>query len=147
MQDTIKSFCSRFCSGTCGIQVTREGGAITQVTGDPDCQFNRGHICPKGRALPELLYHPDRLKQPLKRTGDRGAGEWRPISVDEALDTIAEALEGFIEESGPESILLFMGAYRGLERDFMRRFANVLGTPNTVSVDNNCHVLRIMAAH
>jgi len=144
--EIINSFCARLCSGTCGILVTRKGQTITEVRGDPDCEFNRGYICPKGRALPELLYHPDRLKYPLKRTGQKGADKWQPISKDEALDTIASKLEKSMEEFGPESTMFFTGAYRGLERDFIQRFANVLGTPNTVSVDNNCHVPRTMAA-
>lgn len=146
MEDILNSFCARLCSGTCGILVTRKGQTITRITGDPDCQFNRGYICPKGRALPELLYHPDRLRQPLRRIGRKGEDKWQPISTDEALNTIATKLEKSIEEFGPESIMLFVGAYRGLERDFIQRFAGILGTPNTVSVDNNCHVPRVMAA-
>jgi anaerobic selenocysteine-containing dehydrogenase len=93
-----------------------------------------------------LLYHPDRLKYPLKRIGQKGEDKWQPISKDEALDTIATKLEKSVEEFGPESTLFYAGAYRGLERDFIQRFASVLGTPNTVSVDNNCHVPRTMAA-
>ncbi len=146
MAEIFNSFCARLCSGTCGILVTRKGQTITEVRGDPDCEFNRGYICPKGRALPELIYHPDRLKHPLKRIGQKGADNWQPISMDEALDTIASKLEKSVAEFGPESTMFYTGAYRGLERDFIQRFANVLGTPNTVSVDNNCHVPRTMAA-
>ena len=146
METTVKSFCARLCSGTCGILVTLEGQRITHIKGDPDCPFNRGVICPKGRALPELLYHPDRLTVPLKRIGRKGADRWQPISTDEALETLAGKLKGYAENCGPESILLYVGAYRGLERDFIQRFARVLGTPNTVSVDNNCHVPRTTAA-
>ncbi|MEJ2168571.1 MAG: molybdopterin-dependent oxidoreductase, partial [Desulfobacterales bacterium] len=146
MKTTVKSFCARLCSGTCGILVTLDGQRISRIKGDPDCPFNRGAVCPKGRALPELLYHPDRLRVPLKRIGRKGTDQWQPISMDEALDAMAAKLKDYIEEFGPESILLYVGAYRGLERDFIRRFARVLGTPNTVSVDNNCHVPRTMAA-
>jgi anaerobic selenocysteine-containing dehydrogenase len=146
METTVKSFCARLCSGTCGILVTLEGQMITHIKGDPDCPFNRGAICPKGRALPELLYHPDRLTVPLRRIDRKGAGQWQPISTDEALDAIAAKLKDCVKEIGPESIMLYVGAYRGLERDFIQRFARVLGTPNTVSVDNNCHVPRTMAA-
>lgn len=146
MAEIINSYCARLCSGTCGILVIRKGQTITEVRGDPDCEFNRGYICPKGRALPELLYHPDRLKSPLKRIGQKGADKWQPISRDEALDTIASKLKKYMAEFGPESTMFFTGAYRGLEREFVQRFANVLGTPNTVSVDNNCHVPRTMAA-
>ena len=146
METTVKSFCTRLCSGTCGILATLVDGRIARIKGDPNCPFNRGSICAKGRALPELLYHPDRLIVPLKRIGPKGADLWQPISTDEALETIADKLKDYSDNYGPESIMLFVGAYRGLERDFIQRFARVLGTPNTVSVDNNCHVPRTMAA-
>jgi anaerobic selenocysteine-containing dehydrogenase len=126
--------------------VSLTGGKIAGVKGDPDCPFNKGLICPKGRALPELLYHPDRLKFPLRRMGDKGEGKWQKISMDEALDTIARKLKGYIEQFGAESILLYEGAYRGLERAFIQRLASVLATPNTVSIDNICHAPRTMAA-
>jgi anaerobic selenocysteine-containing dehydrogenase len=59
----------------CGILLTLDKGKVIKVEGDPDSPFNQGHICPKGRALPELLYHPNRLTQPLKRTGAKGEGK------------------------------------------------------------------------
>jgi len=141
----IKTFCARLCGGTCGILVDVTDGKITRVIGDPDC-LNKGHICPKGRALPELLYHPERLTSPLKRVGEKGEGKWQKISVDEALDTIAHKLQWYTRQFGAESILLYEGAKRGLERAFIQRFASVLGTPNTVSTDNVCDAPRTMAA-
>jgi anaerobic selenocysteine-containing dehydrogenase len=146
MPQVIRTYCQRMCSGTCGIQVHLSGGRVTRVEGDPASPFNRGHICPKARALPELLYHPDRLTRPLVRTGARGEGHWRPASTDEALEIIARRLEEISRDFGPESILLYEGAYRGLERTAIQRLASVLGTPNTVSVDNVCHAPRKMAS-
>ena len=48
-------------------------------------------MCMKGKAAPELVYNPDRLNYPLKRTRPKGAAEpgWRQVSWDEALDDIA----------------------------------------------------------
>ena len=146
MTRTFKTFCARLCGGSCGILVDVVDGKIAGVRGDPDCSFNDGHICPKGRALPELLNHPERLTSPLKRVGEKGSGRWQEISVDEALDTIAGKLQGHIDRSGPESVLLYEGALKGMERHFIRRLARVLGTPNTVSTDDGCHAPRTMAA-
>jgi anaerobic selenocysteine-containing dehydrogenase len=134
------------CSGTCGIRVIVEGGRVTEVEGDPDCEFNRGIICPKGRAIPELLNHPERLTYPLKRVGAKGEGQWETISTDEALEIISDKLRGYIEEDGEESILFYLGAYRGLERAFVQRLASVIGTPNTVITDSVCHAPRTLAA-
>ncbi len=68
----IKSSC-RGCHGVCQVLVHIDGEKITRVSGDPDSPTGQGFICPKGAAAPEMLYHPDRLKFPLRRSGARGA--------------------------------------------------------------------------
>ena len=146
MTQQIKTFCRRFCSATCGIVVTIENGIIKSVKGDPDSEFNKGTICPKGRSIPELIYHPDRIKHPLRRTGGKGNGSWERMSKDEAMETVAQKLIDYADRFGPESIILTVGAFRGLERAFVQRFASVLGTPNTVSIDNICHAPRTQAS-
>ena len=146
MSDLIKTYCSRLCGGACGILVKVVDGKVIGVQGNPDCAFNEGYICPKGRALPELLNHPDRLTTPLKRIGEKGSAKWQAIPADEALDTIAGKLQGHMKRSGAESVLLYEGALKGLERHFIRRLASVLGTPNTVSTDDACHAPRTLAA-
>jgi len=142
----VRTFCGRLCGGNCGILVTLEDGVVKKVEGDPACPLNEGYICPKGRAIPELLYHPDRLEYPLKRVGERGEGRWQRISVEEALSITSKKLRDYSNDSGSESILLYTGAYRGLERYYVQRFATVLGTPNTVAIDNVCHAPRTMAS-
>ena len=146
MPEVIETYCSRLCGGSCGILVDVVDGKVAAVRGNPDCPFNEGYICPKGRALPELLNHPQRLTSPLKRIGGKGSGKWQVISVDEALDTISGKLQAHIEHFGAESILLYEGALKGMERHFIRRLASVLGTANTVSTDDGCHAPRTMAA-
>ena len=88
----IKSTCG-LCASGCGVLVHSTGGRVTRVTGDPDSPVNQGTLCVKGLASLEYLYHPDRLKHPLRRVGERGAGKWRQISWDEALDEIAAKLK------------------------------------------------------
>jgi anaerobic selenocysteine-containing dehydrogenase len=146
MPETIKTYCARLCGGTCGIVAKVRDGRLVSAEGDPDCVLNEGYVCPKGRALPELLNHPERLTTPLRRVGEKGSGRWCEISVDEALDTISGRLWRTSDEFGAESILLVEGALRGLERHFIQRFASVLGTPNTVTTDNACHAPRTQAA-
>src|SRR4030042_1666569 len=90
-EKVVKSAC-RGCHGVCGVLVHIRDGRVTKVTGDPDCPTNMGYICPKGKASVELLYHPDRLKYPLKRIGERGENKWQRITWDEALDTVAGKL-------------------------------------------------------
>ncbi|MEW6139042.1 MAG: hypothetical protein AB1733_12475 [Thermodesulfobacteriota bacterium] len=71
---------SRGCYGVCQVLVHIEGNRIVRVTRDPDSPTSRGFICPKGRAAPEMLYHPDRLKFPMRRAGARGKNRWARIS-------------------------------------------------------------------
>lgn len=60
------------CEAICGLRITVQGGQVTDVRGDPDDPLSRGHICPKGAALPDLHADPDRLKTPCAATGTPG---------------------------------------------------------------------------
>jgi anaerobic selenocysteine-containing dehydrogenase len=67
-------------------------GRLVKVEGDRDAPLNHGRLCPIGTVTVDLVYHPKRLHHPLRRSGSRGAGQWRRISWDEALDEISERL-------------------------------------------------------
>jgi len=143
-EKVVKSTC-RMCHGVCGVLVHIQNGSVVEITGDPDCPTSCGYICPKGRASVELLYHPDRLKFPLKRMGVKGENLWQRISWDEALDTIAGRLLKIKHEFGAESVVTIIGTGRPL-LPLYQRFSNCWGTPNHLSIINNCYVPRIMAA-
>jgi len=143
-EKVVKSTC-RMCHGVCGVLVHIKNGRVVEITGDPDCPTSCGYICLKGRASVELLYHPDRLKFPLKRMGARGENQWQRISWDEALDTIAGKFLKIKHEFGVESVVTIVGTGRPLLPLYMR-FSNCWGTPNHLSIINNCYVPRIMAA-
>jgi anaerobic selenocysteine-containing dehydrogenase len=105
----VKTVCSA-CYGGCGVIAHIKDGKVIKIKGDPDHPNNKGELCPKGVAGIELLYHPDRLNYPLKRAGGRGEGKWDRISWDEALDTIAQKLNEFREQDGPQSICVNTGS-------------------------------------
>jgi anaerobic selenocysteine-containing dehydrogenase len=116
-----------------------------KVTGDPDSPTSKGYICAKGKSAPELLYHPDRLKYPMKRAGSRGENKWQRITWDEALDTVSEKLLKAKQDYGAESIV---GA-RGTGRPYyvmFHRFLNCLGTPNRLGFAHLCYGPRLMAS-
>ena len=77
----------------------------------------------------EQLYHPDRLKYPMMRTGKRGEGKWKRISWEKALDVIATKIQNIKATYGPESIALGQGTGRYYFMSVLR-FANAFGTPN-----------------
>ena len=121
----IKSVCG-FCYAGCGIRIHVENGKPVKIEGDPESPVNKGLLCEKALASLEYLYHPDRLRYPLKREGNRGDEKWQRISWDEALGIISKRLKSTKEESGAESVVFIHGAAKGLQETFLRRFANCI---------------------
>ncbi len=62
------------------------------MKGDKDHPHSHGFICPKARAIKEMIYHPERITTPLVRTGKKGSGTFEKASWDEALSIVAENL-------------------------------------------------------
>ena len=123
-----KSVC-RSCHGGCGTLMHVDEGRLVRVRGDPDSPLNQGRLCPIGTATLDLVYHPDRLQHPLRRTGPRGSGRWQRISWDEALEEISTRLLDIRRDFGAESIALGTGTGRHHIR-WVSRFGHALGTPN-----------------
>jgi anaerobic selenocysteine-containing dehydrogenase len=141
-----RTFCGKMCGASCGIIVTTDAGRIVKVEGDPDYPPTKGYFCVKGKAVTELIYHPDRLTKPLRRVGPRGSGEWEEVTAEEAVSHIADKIRKVIDEHDSESIAFHMGAHRNdLIGEFMQRLGKTLGTPNFASVDNVCSKARSLA--
>jgi len=120
------------CHQLCALKVWVKDGKICKVEsadypGDPTARS----ICLKGLCNVRLVYHPDRLRYPLKRVGDRGEGKWQRITWDEAFDTIAAKLLEVKEKYGAESVKVIAASssHVGLlmGRLMAARFANVWG--------------------
>ena len=122
----------------CGILILMENGRPVKIVGDPDNPVNRGIICKKGMAQLEYLYHPERLKHPLKRDGERGKGKWQQITWDEALGTVSLELTRVRDKYGAQSVVFIRGSGKGYQDTWLRRFANVFGTPNFCSSNYVC---------
>lgn len=142
-QEQIYRSVCRICHGGCGALLTVREGRLVKVVPDPHSPFNRGRMCVKGPATPEMMYHPSRLLTPLKRVGVRGSNQWEKVSWDAALSDIAGRMDRIRSESGPESIAIGQGTGR---HHYMHtvRFANTLGTPNWYEPGlANCFIPRI----
>jgi anaerobic selenocysteine-containing dehydrogenase len=139
----IKSDCI-LCINSCGINAYVEDGKLVKVEGMKEHGVSKGYICPRGEALVEYVYSPDRLLYPMKKSD----GEWKRISWDEALDTIADELKKIKEKYGARALAVYSGSL-GTENielaGFAQRFRGVYGTPNLLSVEGNCFRSRIMA--
>ena len=124
------------CPSGCGMLARIADGNLVKMEGSPMHPINVGALCPKGQAAPELLYNPDRLTGPMRRTGERGAGQWEPISWDEAIQTVADKLGELRDAGHPEQAALLYGETRGQMRGFLQRFMQAVGSPNAVSHDS-----------
>ena len=74
LENVVKTACQA-CHCECGVLAHVKNGKVTKIEGDPEHPFSKGFICVKGLASPQLLYHQDRLKYPLKRVGEKGEGK------------------------------------------------------------------------
>ena len=84
-----------------GVVVRTVDGRAKKVEGNPDFPVNLGKSSARSQAGVQSLYHPDRIATPLLRTGERGSGQFRPISWDRGLEFIAERI-------GPKSSAMFI---------------------------------------
>jgi anaerobic selenocysteine-containing dehydrogenase len=127
------------CACRCGIRVHLRDGEVRYIEGNPDHPLNRGVICAKGSSGIMKQVSPARLTRPLKRKAgsERGAGEFEPISWDEAFSILENRLTK-IRSTDPKKFALFTG------RDQMQAltglFARQFGTPNYAAHGGFCSV-------
>ncbi len=122
--------CHHDCPDTCVWEVTVEDGRAVRLRGSHEHPTTRGELCPKVNRFLDRVYHPDRVLQPLERVGGKGAGEFRPITWSEAIDTIASKLGELCHSDRAESILQFSfdGTQGVIQKGLMAdRFFDALG--------------------
>ena len=125
----VQGACPHDCPDTCALRVTVEGGRVVRVQGDPDHPPTHGSLCTKVSRCAERTYHPERVLQPLRRTGPKGSGRFEKVSWDVALDEVAARL-GEIAARDPQAIVPYsyagtMGLVQG--EGMAGRFFNRLG--------------------
>lgn len=126
----IPTFCAMCGPGAgCGIYAIVEDGKFIRVEGMKESPLNKGRLCPKAHAAPQWVYSPQRLKYPLRRTGEKGEGKFEKITWDQALDIIASKLSEQKEKYGPESLAILSPARRSYS-EYLYRFLMVHGSPN-----------------
>ena len=138
MTDTALTTCPHDCPSTCSLEVEVLGPSeIGRVHGSKTNTYTDGVICAKVARYAERVHHPDRLTTPLRRTGTKGAGQWKEISWTDALDEVAEVFLKTEQQHGPEAIwpYFYAGTMGQVMRDGINRLRHVKkysGQHNTV---------------
>ena len=121
----------------CHIKCYVENGRLVKAGSFPESPFQAWfgiEQCPKmGHNIIEQVYHPKRLRFPMKRAGARGEDQWTTISWEQAFDEIAEKLGKLRDKHGAEAFGGMYGLYN--EQWDISRFFNLFGSPNLDSVD------------
>jgi len=108
------------CAASCGIEVRQIDGRLVKVEGNPEHPMSQGGLCARGQAIPQAMYHPDRIQTPLEKQGD---GSWTELGWDDAIDRVVAALIG----SGTD-IAFLTGAATGHRREIVHRFLQAFGS-------------------
>lgn len=128
----VKTTCA-LCPSGCGLDVRVVNGKAVKVEGNPLHPLNQGVCCLRGQTSLEVLYSPERIRHPRVQMGERGSGNWKEISWDEALDLVAAKL-GELRAAGKSHALALMhGELRGQMRHTLQRFMRAYGSPNLIS--------------
>jgi anaerobic selenocysteine-containing dehydrogenase len=142
---TWKPSVCTLCPAGCGLivrvmegqaEVVRNGktglikmGLAKKLEGNPQHPVNRGKLCARGHAGLQVVYHPDRLRGPMKRVGARSSGQFEPISWDDALQEFTQHLSE-LRSSGDGASLGFLSSpLRGQRRELVERFLRAFGAP------------------
>jgi anaerobic selenocysteine-containing dehydrogenase len=107
---TVRGTCHHDCPDSCGWVATVRDGVAVELRGAPEHPFSAGELCPKVNHFLDRVYHPDRLRRPLRRVGPKGSGAFEPCSWEEALGVVAARLADAIDRHGPETVLPYSSA-------------------------------------
>ena len=119
-------------------------GQVQRVTVDTKAPVVPGAFCVRPTLAKAYQHHPFRLNFPMKRSGPRGANQWRQISWNQALNEIAEKLDTIRHRYGAEAVATSSGTGRGGAEFAKTRFMNLFGSPNRIGVITICYAPRAM---
>ena len=148
-QATWKPSVCPMCSSGCGLtvrvmdadrDVVRDGQAglvkiyaAKKLEGAAEHPVNHGGLCTRGQAAIQATYHPDRITQPLKRSGNRGEAKYQAVSWDDALAELVGRLD-MLASSGKASALWYLGRARGGHRGLVvQQFLAKFGAPPPIA--------------
>jgi menaquinone reductase, molybdopterin-binding-like subunit len=93
---------------------------------------NQGKLCARGQAGLQVLYHPDRITHPIKRTGARGSGEFQEITWDDAVKELSAHLAALQASKSTNALAFLARPLRGQRHELIERFLKAYGAPPAV---------------
>jgi menaquinone reductase, molybdopterin-binding-like subunit len=109
--------------------------AAKKLEGQPDHPINHGGLCPRGQAAIQITYHPDRIRQPLKRSGTRFTGELKPVGWDEAIAELVSRLDALVAANQRGQLAVLTRAGRSRRLDLVAEFAKGFGSSAPMAVE------------
>ncbi|HUJ21519.1 MAG TPA: molybdopterin-dependent oxidoreductase [Bryobacteraceae bacterium] len=114
-----------------GNQAVRERiAAIKKMEGNPLDPVSGGRLCARGQAAVEALYHPDRVRGPLQRSGERGRAAFQPVAWESALDAAAAAFRN----ADKSKIVFLARPEAGSRSETVAAFLRAIGAPPATSI-------------
>jgi anaerobic selenocysteine-containing dehydrogenase len=129
--ETWKNTICGQCPAGCGIRVRLIDGIPVYIKGNPIYPVNQGGMCPSGHSALEVLYNPDRIKEPMKRIGIHGSGKWEPLNWEDALKIIADFLIKQRRNNKSHQVAFLDGSEQhSLMSEHIAQFMKAFGSPN-----------------
>ena len=122
-----------YCGVGCGVLAKPDGQGGAVISGDPKHPANFGRLCSKGSALGETLGLATRLLHPMQRRED---GTLMRISLENALDQVADGLARAIKRHGPDSVAFYLSGQL-LTEDYYVANKLMKGFLGSANVDTN----------
>jgi molybdopterin-containing oxidoreductase family molybdopterin binding subunit len=108
-EQVFNDVCSNNCQQACHLKVHVRNGRLVKTAMNPLPEPRYNRICLRGLSHAQWVYHPARLKFPMKRVGARGSGKWARITWDEAVATIASSMTSIRDRYGSKAFAIWRG--------------------------------------
>jgi len=134
------SYC-RNCAANCGLVFEVQDNHIVSAESDRENLVSEGYLCIKGTMAIDLHRgEENRLTHCLKRGED---GRFHPIDKHQAVEEIAEKLQGILQRHGPRAVGAFFGTTSYSDcvgKPFLKSLMHELGSPaifSSMTVDQS----------
>jgi menaquinone reductase, molybdopterin-binding-like subunit len=99
-------------------------GLAKKIEGNPAHPVNQGALCPRGHGELQVTYHPDRIKSPLQRTGERGSGQFKEVTWDEAVKQLVSQLSPLLAAKRPGQLAVIAAPFKGQRKTIVGNLAS-----------------------